>query len=477
MNNLLKSQIEKIFGNIDELQENHKIIIEKISESYDKNDKNKKVIEDALGFTSQKMKNNSIPNNFSNSENQHLNSSERLRVATQAANIGVWEFDLITDEIIWNETTFGLYGLNYRAELGSTEEWLKCIHKDDMLKAKDAIIKAIDGKQEFDIEYRVEWPDRSIHFLRARGIVQRNANGKAVKIIGAKWDVTEKRVTQEIIKKEKELSDSIINSLPGVFFLFTFEGELLRWNKNLLHVTGYTEKEAAYMHPLDFFDEGDRELIKNEIIKVIRFGASDTEANLLTKDENTVQYYFSSIAITYEGKDCVIAAGIDLTERNKIEEDIRLKNKDLQQFAYIVSHNLRAPIAKILGLSELINTEAINSKSNLTYIEHVKEEVKNLDLIIKEMNTVITSRDFENSTNFSIREGAAKYIFASSNINNVFLLDDDPIVNLIGKQTLQKADFAENISVYQQAPKALRELLALVKPKSRTPSRCNILRP
>ena len=458
MNELLRNQIEKVFGNIDELQERHKVFIDMISETYDKNEKNRKVIENALGFTSQKM-------NGSNQQSKDSNqdASERLKVATTAANIGVWEFDLISNEIIWNETTFGLYGLKYNPEMGSTEEWLKYIHKEDLMMAKQGMLKAIEGKQEFDIEYRVTWPDKSIHFLRAKGIVQRDASGRATKIIGAKWDITEKKGTQEIVRKEKKLSDSVINSLPGIFFLFNLDGKILRWNKNLLNVTGYTEKEIQYMHPLDFFEGSEKELIKGEIRKVLQYGNSDTEANLLTKDENLIQYYFSSIAIKYEGKDCVIGTGVDLTERNKIEESIKLKNKDLQQFAYIVSHNLRAPIAKILGLSDLINTEAINSKSNLTYLEHVKEEVKNLDLIIKEMNTVITSRDFENSANFNVKSGGAKNIFAASAISNVFLIDDDPIVNLIGKQTLKKVEFAENINVYQQAEKALEEISSMLR--------------
>jgi len=462
MNKLLQAQIEKVFGNLENLQEKEKLFIDIINETYDKNDRDRKLIEEALSYTYDKMT-GKLADKVSETNEYLSTASKRLKVAIQAANIGVWEFDLKTNEIIWNETTFALYGLSYNPAIGSTEEWLKYLHKDDILSAKEGMLKAIEGKKEFDIEYRVTWPDGSIHFLRAKGIVQRDAAGKALKIIGAKWDVTEKKTTQEIIRKEKELSDSIINSLPGIFFLFTFEGKLLRWNKNLLNVTGYSEKEIQYMHPIDFFDGSDKGLINNEIIKVIRYGSSDTEASLITKDEDIIQYYFSSIAINYEGKDCIIGTGVDLTERNKIEESIRLKNKDLQQFAYIVSHNLRAPIAKILGLSELINTDALNSKANLTYIEHVKEEVKNLDLIIKEMNTVITSRDFENIPSYNLTAGSAQSIFSATAISNVFLIDDDPIVNLIGKQTLRKAEFAETVNVYQQAQKALDEIKQIMK--------------
>jgi PAS domain S-box-containing protein len=125
-----------------------------------------------------------------------------------------------------------------------------------------------------------------------------------------------KRATAQLIK-EKELSESIINTLPGIFYLFDTEGNYLRWNKNHETVTGYSSNEMTGMHPLNFFKVEEQELIKERIGKVFENGDATVEANFLVKDGSTIPYLFNGVKIEYEGKPAIMGVGFDITERKK----------------------------------------------------------------------------------------------------------------------------------------------------------------
>ncbi len=455
MNKLLKRQIRKTIGDNDKLSEDWATLLNLISDTYDECDNDRKLIEHTLEITSEEM---ILLNNKLRQESKKALdlADERLKHATRSSNVGIWEHDLITNEVIWNETTYSLYGLKSCAELNGAEAWQKYVHPEDQIIANDKMEQAINNGKEFDMEYRVVWPDESVRHLRVKGMTETDLTGKVIKIVGTKWDITEKKIAQDNIKREKDLADSVINSLPGIFFLFTLDGKLLRWNKNLVELTGYTSEEIANMHPLDFFDENEKEHIKNEIGIVLTNGRSDTEAHLLTKNKEKLPYFFNSIKISYEGQDCIIGTTMDIAKRIKVETNLKVKNKDLEEFAYIVSHNLRAPIAKIQGLATLINPQESASKENLNLLNYIKDEVVNLDVIIKEMNSIIREKDYINF-NVSVMRSEK----SSLKVKNIYLIDDDAIVNIISKKTFEKSGIDAKLNVHQNAIKALEELKIL----------------
>lgn len=137
-------------------------------------------------------------------------------------------------------------------------------------------------------------------------------------------------------QNDQHLSESIINSLPGVFYLYDESGRFLRWNKNFETVTGYSADEVAGMHPLNFFDTDEQELLETKIANVFRKGNDSVEAHLLTKDKRRIPYYFTGNKLQYQDKNCLVGTGIDITERqlavwrqHKLEEEVMAKNLEM----------------------------------------------------------------------------------------------------------------------------------------------------
>ncbi|MES2355205.1 MAG: PAS domain S-box protein [Pseudomonadota bacterium] len=118
---------------------------------------------------------------------------------------------------------------------------------------------------------------------------------------------------------ERDFSRAVINSMPGVFYLYDKTGKFLRWNKNFEDASGYTSAEIATMHPLDFFVASDKEMVSARINEVFQKGTSTAEAGFLSKDGRVTPYYFTGTRIQIDDQLCLIGVGIDLTDRKQAE--------------------------------------------------------------------------------------------------------------------------------------------------------------
>jgi len=151
-------------------------------------------------------------------------------------------------------------------------------------------------------------------------------SGKSV-FLAVIIDITDRKKAEDQLIKEKGLSDSIINSLPGIFYLIDEKGELLRWNKNLEAVSGYTTEEMLKLNTFDFFDTNEKIIIRKKIAAVFEKGREEVEAHFLTKDRKKIPYYFNGWRVIFEGKPCLIGVGIDITERRNAEMEMFIANE------------------------------------------------------------------------------------------------------------------------------------------------------
>ncbi len=154
--------------------------------------------------------------------------------------------------------------------------------------------------------------------------------GTLAQIIEYAVDITERKQAEEALRAAKAISESMIESLPGTFYLFDSSGRLLKWNRNLEQVSGYTAEEIARRHPLDFFEGQDKQLIEQKIQEVFTQGRSSVEAQLVAKDGHKTPYFFTGMAITLGAARCVIGTGIDISERKQAEELLRQSERQFR---------------------------------------------------------------------------------------------------------------------------------------------------
>ena len=144
-------------------------------------------------------------------------------------------------------------------------------------------------------------------------------------------NLTDRIEAQEQIEKEKNLSNKIIDSLPGVFYFYDENGKFIRWNKQLEIVTGYSGNEIANLHPTQLFGGDDVPYIQQRIAKVFSEGSGDAEADFLFKDGSSKPFYFKAILVNFENRPCLLGTGIDISDRKKAEKELNDSYKAIRK--------------------------------------------------------------------------------------------------------------------------------------------------
>lgn len=139
-------------------------------------------------------------------------------------------------------------------------------------------------------------------------------------------DITKQKNAELEIQHEKLLSDSIVNSLPGIFYLINTEGEFVRWNKNFETITGYNKEEIKNMRFLDFFDATENKLLIDTVNRILDNGSAEIETEVVTKSGGKLPYYINGYFQKIYNHDYIIGVGIDISERKKLEGLVRRAN-------------------------------------------------------------------------------------------------------------------------------------------------------
>ncbi len=131
----------------------------------------------------------------------------RLELATRAGGVGVWDFDVVNNQLLWDNQMFALYGVDEKDFDGAYETWQAGLHFEDKVQGDAEIQMALKGEKEFDTEFRVVWPDGSVRNIRALAFVLRDEAGKPLRMIGTNWDITQQKNTETALIKAKYDAD------------------------------------------------------------------------------------------------------------------------------------------------------------------------------------------------------------------------------------------------------------------------------
>jgi PAS domain S-box-containing protein len=145
-------------------------------------------------------------------EDEARRNNELFRLVHQIGKIGHWEWNSLTDENKWSPEIQALYGLEPGTFEGTYEAWARLVHPDDLPRAEEDVRRALETGKYFT-EFRVVWPDGSVHWLEARANVFKDGHDKAVRIIGVNMDITERKRFEEALREADRRKDEFLAML------------------------------------------------------------------------------------------------------------------------------------------------------------------------------------------------------------------------------------------------------------------------
>ena len=270
---------------------------------------------------------------FKKAEAAIKKSNHRFELIGDITQDAVWEIDLTNNKRWANEIHQCMYGLQKGDPVPNSKEWESRIHADNRKIIRRSLDDAIrKGKSKWLGEYWFNTANKGWVYIYDRTYIVRNAEGHPISMLGSMLDITQLKETEKQVITEKKLSDSIINTLPGIFYLYDEKGEFIRWNKNFETISKYNAEEIAKMHPLDFYSHDEKPLLRKKIATVFEKGYASVEANFLTKEKKKIPFYFTGIMTYLEGKKCLLGTGMDITEIRNAEKALdEMKQQILNQ--------------------------------------------------------------------------------------------------------------------------------------------------
>ncbi|MEI7508242.1 MAG: PAS domain-containing protein [Flavobacterium sp.] len=351
-------------------------------------------------------KNKEYINNLEIEFEELTKSNERYDIVAKATSDTIWDWDLKTGGFIWNKGIETIFGYKKEDVGENLQWWFDKIHPEDSLKMSVKLYSFIAEKSEkWQDEYRFCCADGSYKYIFDRGFLVKDESDNIVRMIGAMQDVTKQKEEEQRLKLLEtviiQTKDSVIitegtginSELPNIVYV----------NPAFSKMTGYQDKEVIGSSLSSFMNGV---LIRNELIKLKEALKKKEEFSFesINTRKNGEEYWVNFIIIPITDKENQHSHWISIQrdisvekerekERESLISELTQNNKDLKQFSYITSHNLRAPLSNLTGLLNLIEDVPIENEELKEIINGFSKSTNQLNETINDLVNVIIIKD------------------------------------------------------------------------------------
>ncbi len=252
----------------------------------------------------------------------------RLREAIRAGNVGLWDWNLVTNEVHFSSEWKAQIGYEEHEITDDIDEWKERVHPDDLTPALALMEKAIDEKtQQYQVEFRLRHRDGSYRCILSQCSVLRDENGRAVRVLGSHVDLTEQKARE----KQLILLGQMLDKAPACISIHDTDGRFVFANAENVALHGYDSLEEFMDVNLHELDVPECEvLLAERFRRIAEEGEARFEVAHYRKNSSTFPLEVLAKQIEWEGRPAILSIAADITERKQAEEALKTSERQVR---------------------------------------------------------------------------------------------------------------------------------------------------
>ncbi|MBC5994289.1 PAS domain S-box protein [Pontibacter cellulosilyticus] len=332
-------------------------------------------------------------------------SEAQLTKAQTLTKLGSWEYDIENKILSTSESLCEIYGLPTGTTSLPYSHFESLYHPDDAELPSIQFQKAAAGESSMTFDHRIVLKNGQLRHLHTVGEILHNLEGKPVKISGATQDITELKLKEQELIEAKEKLQATLENIPEIIFSTDARHTFTYISPQVQTITGYREADLLG-NPESWktiVHQDDIEQVLNHVTPALLLGNKlQYELRIVTKEGATkwIELRCSPVLDANNKLLRTDGSAADITDKKLEEvrrmlltEQLQKQNHHLQQFTYIVSHNLRAPIANIIGLTSIYDHRRPEAVLNQRVIDNLTKSAQLLDSTIRDLNDILSIRN------------------------------------------------------------------------------------
>jgi PAS domain S-box-containing protein len=313
-------------------------------------------------------------------------SEARLHQSLRAAQMGAWDWDMISDRITWSQGAAALFGLVAETPVSSYMACLEYVHPDDKPMVIQSLRRTVETGIDYDVEARVSCPDGMSRWVACKGALIRNPNGTAVRMTGTVMNITKRKQVELALERERQQLRQIIASAPVAMAMLDTQMRYLAHSQKWLTVQGLEGKTIIGCNHYDILPDLP-ERWKIEYQRALQGEVLSASEDVWERNDGTKAYLRWAIHPWYtpDGEIGGIVIATDsinelVEAREAALEVARIKS----QFLANMSHEIRTPMNGILGVAELLLQTSLTPQQ-LEYGRTIRSSAEHLLTVINDI--------------------------------------------------------------------------------------------
>jgi len=320
--------------------------------------------------------------------------AQRVNLATRALHAGVWEWEVRTDNLYWDETVRRLFDLD-ETEPTNHGVWSSKVLPEDLARIEKQLKEMLEAKSQFSGEYRIRRPNGEIRHIQAAAAPVLDDAGEVERVVGINLDVTARKESEEALRlSEEKFASAFVHATTGMA-LISPEGQWLKVNQSLCDLLGYTAEELGsktfqdITYPDDLHGDlahvrrllaGKEEFYKMEKRYIHKDGHTVWAllgVSLLRDDKGQPLYFISQVEDISQIKHALMRQE-ELTKKAQAAE--RAKS----EFLAIMSHEIRTPMNGVIGMTSVLADTALDDEQR-DYLSTIQTSGESLLAVINDI--------------------------------------------------------------------------------------------